>query len=60
MSHPRRLPSDPNAEAAAELAAIGREPIPADERAHVLDLVRKAMQSGVYRVRRPANDTEPT
>lgn len=66
MSHPHRRPTDPNAEAldevvnaeaAAELAALGREPIPAAERERVNELVRKAIQSGVYRVQRPANDT---
>lgn len=57
MSHPHRRPTtDPNAEAAEQLAALGREPIPAEERKHITALVRKAIRSGVYRVTRPAND----
>lgn len=47
--------TDPNDDAARELAAIGVAPPSLEERAAVAAAVRKGVASGVYRAR-PAND----
>lgn len=54
---PDPTPTDATDEGARELAALGLAPIPPDERERVNEPVRKAVQGGVYRVQRPANDT---
>lgn len=60
MTSPARSPdtTDPNDEAARQLAQIGVDPPSPEERAAVTEAVRKAVRSGVFgsaRVR-PAND----